>query len=94
MPKGIDPKAYAARITKVKKLLEEVDPITKSEISKYIKSPKQGTQSGHAVTDNNNHTKTVPSSKMPDNKTKPMSKDDKAARAKYGEDTWNNGYTN
>ena len=62
--------------------------------AEYKAKYKSGTQSGHAVTNNNNHTKTVPAPKMPDNSKKPMSKDDKAARAKYGKNTWNNGYTN
>lgn len=73
----------------------------KAELGQFVGAVLQnrtyenkGTQANHHVTDNKNHTKTVPSSKMPDNSKKPMSKDDKAARTKYGKDTWNNGYTN
>jgi hypothetical protein len=32
MPKGIDPKAYAARVTKAKKIVESMDPATKTKI--------------------------------------------------------------
>ena len=32
MPKGIDPKAYAARVTKAKKVVESMDPATRAKI--------------------------------------------------------------
>ena len=59
-------------------------------------SAKQGTQAGHAVTNNSNHTKVVstPAKSMPANSTKPMSKEDMAARKQFGSKSWNNGYTN
>ena len=51
----------------------------------------KGTQDGHHVTDGANHTKPV---SMPANSTKPMSKEDMAARKQFGSKSWNNGYTN
>jgi len=35
MPKGIDPKAYAARITKAKKIVAAIDPATKAKLEQY-----------------------------------------------------------
>ncbi len=35
MPKGIDPKAYAARITKAKKTVAAMDPATKAKLEQY-----------------------------------------------------------
>lgn len=32
MPKGIDPKAYAARLTRAKKIIAKIDPATKIKI--------------------------------------------------------------
>ena len=42
MPKGIDPKAYAARITKAKKIVAAMDPATKAKIKEmYPKIAKE-----------------------------------------------------
>lgn len=50
-----------------------------------------GTQKNHVVTPKKDSVKVL---KMPDNSTKPMSKEDAAAKKKYGPKSWNNGYTN
>ena len=36
MPKGIDPKAYAARVTSAKKRVAQMDPATKAKLSEYF----------------------------------------------------------
>ena len=42
MPKGIDPKAYAARITKAKKIVAAMDPATRAKIKEmYPKITKE-----------------------------------------------------
>jgi hypothetical protein len=41
MPKGIDPKAYAARITKAKKIVEAMDPATRQKIKDMYPSVKK-----------------------------------------------------
>jgi len=42
MPKGIDPKAYAARITRAKKIVASMDPATKAKIKNmYPKITKE-----------------------------------------------------
>ena len=42
MPKGIDPKAYAARITKAKKIVAAMDPATRTKIKEmYPKITKE-----------------------------------------------------
>jgi hypothetical protein len=51
----------------------------------------KGSQPDHHVTDNNNHTKTVPSMETA---PRPMVGNDKAMAKKYGSKSWNNGYTN
>lgn len=35
MPKGIDPKAYAARITRAKKIIAAADPATKQKLEQF-----------------------------------------------------------
>jgi hypothetical protein len=62
--------AYTARRKNAEKTVNNISPEVKEKISQYYPkvtkesiankalSPK-GTQSGHAVTDNNNHTRTV-----------------------------------
>ena len=35
MPKGIDPKAYAARVTKAKKVIAAMDPAMKKKLEQY-----------------------------------------------------------
>jgi hypothetical protein len=35
MPNGMDPKAYAARVTKAKKTVAKMDPATKAKLSEY-----------------------------------------------------------
>ena len=35
MPKGIDPKAYAARVTKAKKVIAAIDPAMKKKLEQY-----------------------------------------------------------
>ena len=72
MPKGIDPKAYAARVTELKKTLEvkpdvsgalksvKPDPVTPlSDYEARLRANPKGTQAGHTVTDSSNHTRTV-----------------------------------
>ena len=58
------------------------------------KKEKQGTQAGHAVTDNNNHTKPVSPAKKQAEAKRPAVGTDADAKKKYGSKTWNNGYTN
>ena len=60
-----------------------------------IKKAK-GTQSGHAVTNNNNHTKPIPSATPlpPEGSNRPAVGNDKAVAKKVNGPSWNNGYTN
>ena len=90
-----DQRSNAWGDAKLKKALEEAATFDQRAIAwGDAQKKKQGTQPNHAVTDNKNHTKPVAEQKMPDNKTKPMSKEDKAARKEFGSKSWNNGYTN
>jgi hypothetical protein len=41
MPKGIDPKAYAARVTQAKKKVAAIDPATKAKLSEYYPNIKK-----------------------------------------------------
>lgn len=112
MPNGIDPKAYAARLTQAKKTVANISPatkakleeyypkVTKEDIAKQMLSPKTTlsdmekrikTQPDHHVTDSNNHTKPITPA-MP--AKRPAVGTDKAAQKKYGDSSWNNGYTN
>ena len=54
----------------------------------------KGTQAGHTVTDNSNHTKPVTPADKQANAKRPAVGNDKAAAKKANGPSWNNGYTN
>ena len=147
MPNGMDPKAYAARVTKAKKTVAKMDPATKAKLSEYYPEittkdiAKQMTNPKTTLSDMAKRIKAkptatpkatagsvarrttskaaakpmakpaakapaktttkAPAKKTPMPKTSTMPKKekpaigaDKAAKKKYGKDSWNNGYTN
>lgn len=53
-----------------------------------------GTQSGHHVTNNNNHTKPVTAADKQAEAKRPAVGNDKSAAKKANGPSWNNGYTN
>ena len=61
--------------------------VQKWRVAENAKQAAQGTQAGHHVTDNKNHTK-------PAEPKRPMVGNDKEFNKKYGSKSWNNGYTN
>ena len=54
----------------------------------------KGTQAGHAVTNNDNHTKPVSPAEKQAQAKRPAVGNDKAAAKEFGSKSWNNGYTN
>ena len=54
----------------------------------------KGTQAGHHVTDNNNHTKPVSAADKQAQAKRPAVGNDKSAAKKANGPSWNNGYTN
>jgi len=76
-----------------KKLAAQLAKLDAEYKAKY----KSGTQPGHSVTTSKNTIKPVtPTPKAPTmpKGEKPAVGTDKAAKKKYGESSWNNGYTN
>ncbi|NBR25715.1 MAG: hypothetical protein EBU08_18420 [Micrococcales bacterium] len=124
---SVDPKAYAARITRAKKIVAAIDPATKAKLKEMypdIKkeaivnkalNPKKATAKkpvaprtpSKGVKTQMPKTTKAPAKKTPMPKVtkkpttpsmprgeKPAVGADKAAKKKYGKDSWNNGYTN
>ena len=60
----------------------------------YRPVQRKGTQSGHAVTDNSNHTKPLTPAEKQAQAKRPAVGNDADAKKKYGSKSWNNGYTN
>ena len=57
-------------------------------------TPTKGTQAGHAVTDNSNHTKPLTPAEKQAQAKRPAVGNDKSAAKKANGPSWNNGYTN
>lgn len=89
-PRPLD-SGYAAKPSATKK----AEPTPKPSVTaKQMPNPPKGTQSGHAVTDNSNHTKPVSPAQKQAEAKRPAVGTDKEAAKKYGSKSWNNGYTN
>ncbi len=110
MPKGIDPKAYAARITKAKKTVAALDPATKAKLKEMYPNISKEAIANKALTakkaaakpmakpaaKTTAKPKVTPKPKAPTmpKKEKPAVGADIAAKKKYGPNSHNNGYTN
>jgi len=97
----------AQRAEIAKKAVSRLEPTIKPKISDLIGSPKstdivdralspkpKGTQAGHAVTNNDNHTKPISPAQKQAEAKRPAVGTDKSAAKQYGSRSWNNGYTN
>lgn len=102
MPKGIDPKAYAARITRAKKTVAALDPATKAKLKEMYPNISKEAIANKALTAKKaaakptTKPKVTPKPKAPTmpKKEKPAVGADIAAKKKYGSASHNNGYTN
>ena len=80
MPKGIDPKAYAARITKAKKIVAAMDPATRAKLKEmYPKITKEAVANSALNPKKANMKKSksmekMPARKMPEGVEFPKSK--------------------
>lgn len=96
MPKGIDPKAYAARITRAKKTVAALDPATKAKLKEMYPNISKEAIANKALTAKKAAAKPTTKPKAPTmpKKEKPAVGADIAAKKKYGSASHNNGYTN
>jgi uncharacterized membrane protein YebE (DUF533 family) len=74
-----------------KKYQQQIDQQKKDEA---LMAKAKGTQAGHHVTDNNNHTKPVSAADKQAEAKRPAVGNDKSAAKKANGPSWNNGYTN